>query len=64
MVKYILERLSEPSSWIALGVGFALLGIAHWLPEGPVTTIVVVGALVAIVGGFFLPESWRKKIGG
>jgi hypothetical protein len=57
-MKYLLERLKEPSTWrgiimVATGVG------ASWSPQSQ-EAIVYVGVSLAGVVGALLPDSWKK----
>ena len=49
------QRLKEPSSWVAIGGALAMFGFA--LPADLWQHIALIGANVAWVIGFFLPES-------
>lgn len=57
-MKYLIDRLKEPSTWrglimVATGVG------ASWSPQSQ-ETIVYVGVAIAGVVGAILPDSWKK----
>lgn len=57
-MKYLLDRLKEPSTWrglimVATGVG------ASWSPQSQ-EAIVYIGVSLAGVVGALLPDSWKK----
>lgn len=54
LIKGLLVRFKEPSSWLAIGAGAAGLGFT--LDAGLVQAIAYVGAGVCGLLGFFLPE--------
>lgn len=58
-MKYLIDRLKEPSTWRGLiMVATGVLG-ANWGPESQ-DTIVYVGVSLAGVVGALLPDSWKK----
>ena len=50
----LINRFKEPSSWAALAAGLTGLGLT--LPPGLVSGISYVGAGIACLLGFFMPE--------
>lgn len=57
-MKYLIERLKEPSTWRGLIMVATGLG-AGWSPESQ-TLIVSTGVALAGVVGTILPDSWKK----
>lgn len=57
-MKYLLERLKEPSTWRGLCMGAAALG-ASWSPDHQ-QAIVTIGVGAAGLLGAILPDSWLK----
>jgi hypothetical protein len=56
-LKYLLERLKEPSTWS----GIAALGALVHLDPALMSSVGVAGPVVAALLGVFLPEQ-RKEI--
>lgn len=57
-MRYLLERLKEPSTWRGLCMGAAALG-ASWSPDHQ-QAIVTIGVGAAGLLGTILPDSWLK----
>ena len=58
-MKYLIERLKEPSTWRRLIMIATGLAGAKWGPESQ-ETIVYVGVSLAGIVGAILPDRWNK----
>lgn len=58
-MKYLLERLKEPSTWRGMVmIAVSALGV-HWSPESQ-ESIVFAGIGLSGLIGAALPDSWKK----
>lgn len=58
-MKYLIERLKEPSTWRGLIMIATGVAGANWSPESQ-ETIVYVGVSLAGIVGAILPDRWNK----
>lgn len=58
-MKYLIERLKEPSTWRGLIMIATGVAGAKWSPESQ-ETIVYVGVSLAGIVGAILPDRWDK----
>ena len=58
-MKYLIERLKEPSTWRGLIMVATGVAGANWGPESQ-ETIVYVGVSLAGIVGAILPDRWNK----
>ena len=58
-MKYLIERLKEPSTWRGLIMIATGVAGAKWCPESQ-DTIVYVGVSLAGIVGAILPDRWDK----
>lgn len=60
---YIINRLTEPSSWIGAAFAAALIVIAMVVPNENARTLLVLLAIAGGVAGIFLPEGIARLRG-
>lgn len=58
-MKYLIDRLKEPSTWRGLIMIATGVAGAKWSPESQ-ETIVYVGVSLAGIVGAILPDRWDK----
>lgn len=59
-MKYLLERLREPSTYSGIGIALGAAGIA--VPKGYLHDAALVGMVAAGAAAVVIKEGWRRAI--
>lgn len=59
MIRKVVNRFKEPSTWTAFGAIGAVFGVRELAPLGVPETATMLASLAALLAGVFLPEKAR-----